>query len=98
MEKAGFVRENGLWVHPDFVDLLRRHHLNHFNVLYHLKGGELFTKNRFCSVVRIYLRGSHGKAHIFHLKRHFPPFTSSSRADDVSWVNQTCCRSTSGLA
>ncbi len=73
MAKLSFVQENGLRIHPDFVDLVRRHHLNHFNVLYHLKEGELFKKNRFRSVVRIYLRGSHGKAHIFHLKRHFPP-------------------------
>jgi heptose I phosphotransferase len=73
MAKINFVRENGLRIHPEFYDLVRKHHLNHFNVLYHLKEGELFKKNRFRSVVRIYLRGSQGKSHIFHLKRHFPP-------------------------
>ncbi len=73
MARINLVRENGLWIHPDFYDLVKRHHLNHFNVLYHLKEGELFKKNRFRSVVRIYLKGSQRKSHIFHLKRHFPP-------------------------
>ena len=72
MTRQLFRREGGLLIHRDFADLLRRHGLNRFDALYGLSAGELFKKNRYREVVRIYLRGEHG-GHIFHLKRHHPP-------------------------
>ncbi len=75
MTSIDFIREGGLCVHPDFLDLLKQHDLNGFSALYDLTEGEIFKKNRYRSVVRIYLKEAGGKSHILHLKRHHPPLS-----------------------
>ncbi len=74
MKRFEFIQEGCLWIHWDYHALLKGHGLNRFDALYNLSGGELFKQNRYRSVVRIYLKGEDGKSHIFHLKRHHPPF------------------------
>ena len=61
------------------MPLLVSHSLDNFDSLYDLDVGELFKKNRYRSVVRFFLQGKEGKSHIFHLKRHHPPFLTRLR-------------------
>ncbi len=74
MTPIDFIREEGLFIHPGFFDLLAGNGLASFRSLYDHAEGKLFKKNRFRSVVRITLQDDNGKDHIFHLKRHHPPF------------------------
>ncbi|NOY52485.1 MAG: hypothetical protein GXP58_02565 [Deltaproteobacteria bacterium] len=73
MTPIDFTREDGLSIHPAFLDLLDRNGLASFSRLYDYPGGEQFKKNRFRSVYRITLQDRAGKEHILHVKRHFPP-------------------------
>lgn len=74
MNRSIFHKEGGLRIHQDYYDLLKGYGLNSFQRLYDLSGGELFKKNRYRSVVRVSLDGEQGAPHVFHLKRHHPPF------------------------
>jgi len=74
MDHFDFIQEGGLTINREYGDLLKKHRLNSFVNIYNLDWGELFKKNRYRSVVRFFLQGKEGKSHIFHLKRHHPPF------------------------
>ena len=80
MKKYEFILEDALAILPDFYELLKTNKVITFDAFWNLSSGELFKKNRYRSVVRVFLKDTDGKSHIFHLKKHHPPFLARCKS------------------
>jgi len=77
-----FIKHNGLLINDTFIEFLKNTNLADFQTLMDLKGGSIFKKNKFRSVVRIAIEDK-----VFYLKRHFWPWKERIKSI-VPWLKK----------